>query len=100
MEKPFSTDCSHEKWLEMMIYEINREVSGACGMQVPYYSLANDLSPFRELDRQIRIILGGFFRRLGKKMDGVFRIESAHAWAWKYKRGYEVALLEAQKRFR
>ena len=39
-------------------------------MQVPYYSLANDLDAFKDLDRQIRETIGGIFRRLGKKMDG------------------------------
>ena len=56
--------------LEEMVWEVNREVSGASGMQVPYYSIADDLSPFMELDKQIRVILGGIFRRSGKKMRG------------------------------
>ena len=42
-----------------MVWE-NREVSGASGMQVPYYSIADDLSPFMELDK-VRVIIGGIF---------------------------------------
>ena len=85
--------------LEEMVWEVNREVSGASGMQVPYYSIADDLSPFMELDKQIRVILGGIFRRSGKKMRDSLRLESAHAWAWKYKNSYKDALQEAQEKF-
>jgi retron-type reverse transcriptase len=85
--------------LEEMVREVNREVSGASGMQVPYYSIADDLSPFKELDKQIRVILGGIFRRSGRKMCGSLRLESAHAWAWKYKNSYQDALQEARKNF-
>ena len=85
--------------LREMIVEFNSEISGATGMLVPYYSMADDLEPFRQLDRQIRRVIGGIFRRQNLKMEGGFRVESAHAWAWKYKRGYEKAMAAAQKKF-
>ena len=85
--------------LKQMITEINREISGVCGMQVPYYSLANDLAEFRELDRQIRETLGGVFRRLNQEMTGDFRLESAFTWAWKYKKNYRSAKSEAFNKF-
>jgi RNA-directed DNA polymerase len=85
--------------LEEMAREVNRAVSGASGMQVPYYSIADDLSSFKELDKQIRVILGGIFRRSERKMCGSVRLESAHTWAWKYKNSYENALQEAREKF-
>ena len=85
--------------LRQMVYEINREVSGECGMQVRYYSLADDLEPFRQLDRLIRQMAGGVFRRLGLRMDGVYRLESAFAWAWKYKRDFAGAAEESTSKF-
>ena len=85
--------------LERMVREINREISGAIGMQIPYYSLANDLTAFKDLDRQIRETIGGMFRRLGTNMDGSYRIESAFSWAWKYKKHYQSAQEEALRKF-
>ncbi len=85
--------------LREMIGAFNRATSGATGMLVPYYSMADNLEPFRKLDRKIRRVIGGIFRRQNLKMEGDFRVESAHAWAWKYKRGYEKAMAAAQKRF-
>jgi RNA-directed DNA polymerase len=85
--------------LREMIGEFNRETSGATGMLVPYYSMANDLEPFRQLDRQIRRVIGGIFRRQKLAMKGEFRVESTHAWAWKYKRGYKQAMAMAKKKF-
>ena len=82
-----------------MVREINREISGAIGMQVPYYSLANDLNAFKDLDRQIRETIGGIFRRLATNMDGPYRIESAFSWAWKYKKHYQSAQEEALRKF-
>jgi len=97
--KETSGNREKDRLLEEMVWEVNRELSGASGMQVPYYSIADDLSPFQDLDKQIRVILGGIFRRSGKKMQGPLRIESAHAWAWKYKDNYRSAFQEAQEKF-
>jgi len=85
--------------LQQMIHEINREISGASGMQVPYYSMADDLSPFKRLDRQIREVIGGIFRRKNLTMKGEFRVESAYSWAWKYKRDYNKAMSLAKNKF-
>ena len=85
--------------LRQMVYEINREVSGECGMQVRYYSLADDLEPFRQLDRLIRQMAGGVFRRLGLRMDGDYRLESAYSWAWKYKSDFAGAAEESTSKF-
>ena len=82
-----------------MILEINKAVSGLNVMQVPYYSMANDLGPFQLLDVQIRQLIGGIFRRQERCMDGVFRLESAYSWAWKYKRNHDKALALAKNKF-
>ena len=85
--------------LSEMILEINKSISGVNVMQVPYYSMADDLGPFQLLDVQIRQLVGGIFRRQGKRMDGDLRLESAYSWAWKYKRNHDKALAMAKKKF-
>ena len=85
--------------LRLMVVTINRAISGVSVFQIPYYSMADDLEPFKQLDRQIRQLVGGIFRRQDLKMNGKFRIESAYSWAWKYKRDYDKAALLSKKQF-
>jgi|TARA_B100001971_G_scaffold212386_1_gene242443 retron-type reverse transcriptase len=88
-----------DDYLSEMILEINKAIIGVNVMQVPYYSMADDLEPFQLLDLQIRQLIGGIFRRQGKRMDGDLRLESAYSWAWKYKRNHDKALAMAKKKF-
>ena len=87
--------------LGRMVREINREISGAVGMQVlPITAWRMTLVAFKDLDRQIRETIGGIFRRLGTNMDGSYRIEfGVSLGVGMAKKDYQSAREEALKKF-
>ena len=78
---------------DALIAALNREISGLQGRHIPYYSLADNIEAYREVDAQIRRIVGAVLRRADLKPSV---LESAYGWARRYKRDYDAATARAK----
>ena len=81
---------------EGFVRALNAEISGHRGRHIPYYSLADNVEVYRQVDAQIRRMVGGVLRRSGMKPSVV---TSAHDWARRYKRDYDAAKARAEARY-
>ena len=81
--------------LEALLTAFNREIVGAGSRHIPYYAIVDRLDVYKEVDQALRRMVAGVARRAGQ----AGRLESCHAWAWRYKKDPVSAAKEARLRF-
>ena len=81
---------------EAFLAALNAEISGHRGRHIPYYSLADNVEVYQEVDARIRRLVGGVLRRSGLTTAAV---AGAHDWARRYKRDYDQARARAERMY-
>ncbi len=90
-------DASHK--LRLLVNHLNRELSGAEGMHLPYYSMGENLELYRAVDTRIRHAVSALTARWNLGLRGELRVASAYGWAWRHKKGRHQARQDAESRY-
>jgi hypothetical protein len=75
---------------------LNAEISGVTGRHIPYYSMAENVEIYKNVDRKIARLTGGLRRRLELPPSSVAKAET---WLWKYKRNHQKAKELAHRKY-